>query len=80
MHPNITPAPPGGAFPQPGDLVTEAEAAAILGTQIQTLRNWRWRGHGGPRFRKIGSRMVRYYRADLTAFIEAGNVGKADAT
>jgi predicted DNA-binding transcriptional regulator AlpA len=53
----------------PGDLLDEREAAAILGASVQTLRNWRWRGEG-PRFRKIGLRMVRYSRADLEAFIE----------
>lgn len=53
----------------PGDLLAEREAAAILGVSIQTLRNWRWRREG-PRFRKIGSRLVRYCRDDLLAFIE----------
>jgi hypothetical protein len=52
----------------PGDLLTEKEAAAILGARVQTLRNWRWRGEG-PRFHKIGLRLVRYHRADLAAFI-----------
>lgn len=56
--------------PVPGDLVTEAEAAAILGCAVQSLRNWRWLGNGGPRFRKIGKRLVRYHRADLQAFID----------
>lgn len=55
----------------PGDLVNETEAAAILSARVQTLRNWRWRGEG-PRYRKIGTRLVRYHRADLAAFI-AGN-------
>lgn len=53
----------------PDDLLTEVEAAAILRVAVQTLRNWRWRGEG-PRFRKIGLRLVRYARADLQAFIE----------
>lgn len=56
----------------PGDLLTETEAAAILGAQVQTLRNWRWKGIG-PRARKIGQRLVRYHRADLAAFVEAGS-------
>jgi predicted DNA-binding transcriptional regulator AlpA len=58
----------------PGDLVDEREAAAILSASVQTLRNWRWSGNG-PRWRKVGQRMVRYHRADLAAFIE----GKAGA-
>ena len=53
----------------PGDLLDERLTSAILGVSIQTLRKWRWRGEG-PRFRKIGSRLVRYCRSDLLAFIE----------
>lgn len=56
---------------EPGDLVDECEAAEILSTAVRTLRNWRSL-RKGPRFRKIGSRLVRYHRADLTAFIEGG--------
>lgn len=55
----------------PGDLVDENEAAAILGTAVRTLRNWRSLGKG-PRWVKIGQRLVRYGRHDLTAFIRAG--------
>jgi hypothetical protein len=53
---------------QPGDLIDEREAAAILCAEVRTLRNWRALGKG-PRFRKVGERMVRYHRADLAAFI-----------
>jgi predicted DNA-binding transcriptional regulator AlpA len=60
---------------QPGDLVDEHEAAAILGVSRQTIANWRWRGLP-PRFCKIGQRLVRYRRADLAAFIDGD---KADA-
>lgn len=63
---------------EPGDLVDEREAAAILGCAVQTLRNNRWRGRG-PRWHKVGLRMVRYKRADLAAFIDAGSSDKADA-
>jgi hypothetical protein len=62
---------------RPGDLVDEREAAAILGAGVQTLRNWRWRGEG-PRYRKIGQRLVRYHRGDLAAFI-AGDACKDEA-
>ena len=58
---------------QPGDLIDEREAAAILAAEVRTLRNWRTLGKG-PRFHKIGERMVRYHRADLAAFI-AGTAG-----
>lgn len=69
-------APRTAAKLEPGDLVDETEAAAILGCAVQSLRNWRWRGHGGPRARKIGQRLVRYHRADLAAFVDGD---KADA-
>lgn len=61
--------PPVAARLEPGDLLTEVEAAAILGARVQTLRNWRWKGEG-PRFVKVGARMVRYRRGDLDAFID----------
>jgi hypothetical protein len=67
-------ASPNMALLNPGDLVDETEAAAILGARVQTLRNWRWRGEG-PRYRKIGLRLVRYHRADLATFA-AGETGK----
>lgn len=70
MHPNDSTPPPAAKL-QPGDLVDERQAAAILGCAVQTLRNWRWRGLP-PRASKIGKRMVRYHRADLAAFIDAG--------
>ena len=69
MQPTISPTPQPAATLAPGDLLDERKAAAILGASVQTLRNWRWRGQG-PRFHKIGQRLVRYRRADLEAFIE----------
>ena len=66
------------ALPQPGDLVDEREAAAILDCAIATLRNWRSaRPRKGPPFRKIGKRMVRYSRADLAAFIAGDDEASA---
>ncbi len=53
--------------PLPGDLRTEREAADYLRASIFTLRNWRCKGIG-PRFVKVGARMVRYPFADLRAF------------
>lgn len=61
---------------QPGDLVDEREAAAILHAEVRTLRNWRALGKG-PRFRKVGQRMVRYHRSDLAAFIAGEDAGRA---
>lgn len=60
---------PAAANPDPDDLLNEHEGAAYLGNRaVQTLRNWRAKGIG-PRFVKIGARMVRYRRRDLEAFI-----------
>lgn len=56
---------------EPGDLLTEQEAAAVLNCAVRTLRNWRAL-RKGPRAKKIGARIVRYSRADLMAFIENG--------
>ena len=64
-----SPAPQPAIKIGPGDLLDERAAAAILGASVQTLRNWRWRGEG-PRYRKIGKRLVRYARAGLQAFLE----------
>jgi len=65
---------------KPGDLVDEVEAAAILSTAVRTLRNWRAL-RKGPRYRKIGTRLVRYHRADLAAFqhVMAGDADTAGA-
>lgn len=67
--------PDGAARDMPaltaGDLVDEREAAAILNVSLSVLRNWRWK-KAGPRYRKLGRRMVRYHVADLAAFAEGG--------
>lgn len=52
----------------PGELVDEKEAAAILSIAVTTLRNWRTQRQG-PQFVKVGSRLVRYRRSDLSAFL-----------
>jgi len=68
---STTPHAPQAVPLQPGDLVTEREAAAILGVQRKTLQNWRTL-RKGPRAKKIGAKIIRYNRADLLAFIENG--------
>lgn len=72
----IVPVPPSAAPLNPADLLDEREVAKALRIALNTLRNWRWRG-GGPRFVKLGKRAVRYRRADVDAFIEAGSTSKA---
>lgn len=64
---SVSYAPLSAANIEPGDLVDEREVAAILSTAVRTLRNWRAL-RKGPRYRKIGARMVRYHRADLAEF------------
>jgi predicted DNA-binding transcriptional regulator AlpA len=53
----------------PTELLTDLEVAGALKMSRQTLANWRSDGRG-PRFVKIGPRIVRYHRADLEAWIE----------
>lgn len=53
-------------------MLTETEAAELLNVSVRTLQGWRVRG-GGPKFCRY-SRLVRYVRADLLAFIEARRV------
>lgn len=64
-------------LPTTGDLLDEKEAAALLALRVSTLRNWRAL-RKGPRFVKVGQRLVRYRRADLEAFI-AGDAGEGAA-
>ena len=57
-------------------LVSEADAAALLGIAQRTLQGWRRRG-GGPQFLRLSRRSIRYRRDDLAAWIiarlEGGN-------
>ncbi len=54
----------------PEKLLTEAQAAELLGWKRETLQRRRWLGEK-PEFLKIG-RSVRYSPAAIAAFIEAG--------
>lgn len=65
---------------EPGDLVDERHAADLLGTSPKTLQNWRAL-RKGPRYRKIGARLVRYHVADLAEFqrVMAGESGEVAA-
>jgi predicted DNA-binding transcriptional regulator AlpA len=49
-------------------LLTEAQAAQLLGFSPRTLQAWRVRG-GGPTFVHVSARCVRYRREDLEAWI-----------
>jgi excisionase family DNA binding protein len=51
-------------------VLTTREAARHLRVSPRTLEHWRLRG-GGPPFRKVGCRAVRYRLSDLDAFLDA---------
>jgi predicted DNA-binding transcriptional regulator AlpA len=51
------------------DLLTAAEVAAILKMSKATLDGWRCK-RIGPKFRKMGRRIVRYLGADVRRFVE----------
>jgi hypothetical protein len=43
-------------------------AAAYLGVEPGTVKFWRTKG-GGPRYRSVGNKLVRYHIDDLNAFL-----------
>jgi predicted DNA-binding transcriptional regulator AlpA len=51
------------------ELLSVAEAAAIVRAPVATLRYWRHLGTGPHRF-KVG-RSVRYWRSEVIAWLEA---------
>ena len=59
-----TPKPKPQATRPLESLLKPSEAAAFLGVHENTLRSWRAAGTG-PRYTRIGSRVIRYRVADL---------------
>lgn len=61
-------------------LLSEVEAAQLLGLSPHTLNRWRV-ARKGPPFIKIGARVVKYRLSDLTTWVESQrkqtNTGKA---
>jgi predicted DNA-binding transcriptional regulator AlpA len=51
-------------------LMSEAQAAALLGVTQRTLQGWRRNG-AGPGFVRLTARSVRYRRADLVGWVNA---------
>ena len=49
-------------------LLTEGEAAQILGFSVRTLQGWRYKG-GGPDFVEVSRCCVRYRRQDLDEWV-----------
>lgn len=52
---------------QHDDLISQPQAAALIGTTPQTLRDWRVTGRG-PRWREIGGRYL-YRVADVRSWL-----------
>jgi len=52
----------------PGDILTDEQAAALLAVEPRTLRLWR-HTRGLPHM-KITSKIIRYRRADLDAWLD----------
>lgn len=50
-------------------VVGTVEAAAILGVSPRTLEGWRLK-QIGPKYSRLGPRLVRYRCSDLAAWIE----------
>lgn len=62
-------------LPDPlGSLLNTEQAAEYIGTQPQTLENWRCNKRYGLPYLKIG-RLVRYRRVDLDTWMSGRLVG-----
>lgn len=55
------------------EFLTRAEAADLLGLQVQTLGNWAWKGEG-PAMVKLNKRLVRYHRESLLEWARSHTV------
>lgn len=55
-----------------GDLMTPAEAAAILSVSVKVLERWRSTGEGSA-FVRLTAKTIRYRREDIEAFV-AGRI------
>ena len=54
------------------EFLTEKQAADYLYISVRTLQNWRLRG-GGPIFKRLGARCVRYQITDIEKWIKKCN-------
>lgn len=68
MGQRTSPPSPRGTTRDPDALLSQLEAAALIGVSERTLECWRWRGSGPP-FVKISRRAVRYRRRDIQQWI-----------
>lgn len=56
------------------ELLTQSEAALFLGLKPNTLAVWRCTNRVKLPYVKLGSKVIRYRRADLIDFISSGTV------
>ena len=54
-----------------GEMLSNAQAAEVLGVTPGTLNTWRSEGRYPIPYVKVGTKLVRYRRADLLAWIES---------
>lgn len=54
-------------------LLTDRQAAAVLGVSVSLLRRWRFRLNEGPAFYRVG-RLIRYSRDALREYLEVRRV------
>ena len=55
------------------NLMTTREVAVYIGVAVSTLLAYRAAGTG-PRYIKIGLRLVRYYKSDVDAWLSAQKI------
>lgn len=72
----ILPVAPATRNPTGLPLLTEADAARLLGVSPQYLVKWRFLGRPAVPFVRIGTRTIRYCVADIDAYIEHRTVGR----
>lgn len=58
------------ATPAVDEILRTKQVAAWVGVEDSTLRVWRFQGTG-PKWFKIGPRLVGYKRSDVEAWLEA---------
>jgi hypothetical protein len=55
--------------------LSDVEAATVLGIKVSTLRKWRLVDGRGPKFRRLGRKLVRYSYSDLVLWLESQPTG-----
>ena len=60
------------------EMLTERQAAALIGVAAPTLNRWRCK-RIGPAFVRVSARCIRYNVADVKAWLEARRVETSDS-